>query len=365
MLYFCCLRCNFLMQSFFTQDPEQRAAFLSDFTTPQRVAIITHQQPDGDAMGSSLGFQAILTELGHHAQVITPTAYPDFLGWMPGISGSLSFEGPQQEAALITLADADWIFILDLSSPSRVKGLEPHLKNAKGKVLLVDHHEEPTLRADFIFWDQHAAATCQLIFELVRALEWLPALNQTAAQCLYVGLLTDTGSFRFPSTIPAVHEAAGYFLSLGVSPSLTYRRLFDTQRLGRLRLTGYALAEKLQYLPEYRVAYFAFTREELNRFSSQQGDTEGLVNYGLSIEGAVMSVIFVEKDDMIKMSFRSVDSFSVSALARDHFEGGGHHNAAGGRSRLSLDETIQKFLNLLPVYQADLLAQPWLKEAGF
>jgi len=350
------------MQSFFTQDPEQRAAFLSHFTTPQRVAIITHQQPDGDAMGSSLGFQAILSALGHLTQVITPTPYPEFLGWMPGAGQALSCEGPQQAEALAYLAEADWVFILDLSAPSRVKGLEPYLKTFPGKVLLVDHHEEPTISADYVFWDPKAAATCQLIFELVQALDWLPALNLTAAQCLYVGLLTDTGSFRFPSTLPAVHTAAGYFLSLGVSPSLTYRRLFDTQRLGRLRLTGYALAEKLQYLPEYRVAYFVFTQEELNRFGSQQGDTEGLVNFGLSIEGAVMSVIFVEKEDLIKMSFRSVDGFSVSAMAREHFDGGGHHNAAGGRSTLSLADTVQKFLDLLPNYQADLLAQPWLKD---
>lgn len=350
------------MQSFFTQDPEKRAAFLAHFQTPQRVAIITHQQPDGDAMGSSLGFQALLTTLGHHAQVITPTAFPDFLAWMPGADQSISFEGPQQAAALSFLSTADWVFILDLSAPSRIKGLEPHLKKFTGKVLLVDHHEQPTLAADYIFWNQQAAATCQLIYELALALDWLPALQLKAAQCLYVGLLTDTGSFRFSSTVPAVHAAAAHFLSLGVSPALTYRRLFDTQRLDRLRLTGYALAEKLQYLPEFRVAYFAFTREELSRFGSQNGDTEGLVNFGLSIEGAVMSVIFVEKEDLIKISFRSVDAFSVSHLARDHFEGGGHHNAAGGRSSLSLEETIQKFLNLLPHYQSDLLAQPWLKE---
>lgn len=348
------------MQSFFTQDPVQRAAFLAHFTTPQRVAILTHQQPDGDAMGSSLGFQAILETLGHVPKVITPTAYPDFLGWMPGAKQSISFESEQAQEAVTFLETADWIFILDLSAPSRVKGLEPFVTSFSGKILLVDHHEQPTLRADFLFWDQQAAATCQLIFELVKALDWLPALNSKAAQCLYVGLLTDTGSFRFPSTKPAVHDAAAYFLGLGVSPALTYRRLFDTQRVDRLRLTGYALAEKLVYLPEYRVAYFSFTQEELKRFGSQQGDTEGLVNYGLSIDGAVMSVIFVEKEDLIKMSFRSVDGFSVSALARDHFEGGGHHNAAGGRSKQSLEATVQKFLQLLPTYQADLLAQPRL-----
>ncbi len=351
------------MQSFFTQDPVQRAAFLTHFTTPQRVALMTHQQPDGDAMGSSLGFQAILEALGHTTLVITPTAYPDFLGWMPQAEQTISFESDRANEAISFLETADWLFILDLSAPSRVKGLEPHVSAFSGKILLVDHHEEPSLRADFVYWDQKAAATCQLIFDLVKALDWIPAINLVAAQCLYVGLLTDTGSFRFPSTLPAVHEAAAYFLSLGVSPALTYRRLFDTQRLSRLRLTGYALAEKLVYLPEYRVAYISFTLDELHRFGSQQGDTEGLVNYGLSIDGAVMSVIFVEKEDLIKMSFRSVDGFSVSAFARDHFEGGGHHNAAGGRSKLSLEETIQKFLNLLPIYQEQLTSQPRLGQS--
>lgn len=345
------------MQKLFTHENEDKKAFLELLSIPQKIVITTHQNPDGDAMGSSLGLAGIFIQLGHQVKVITPTDYPKFLKWLPYQDIIINFES-NQSLAEEAWQEADVICCLDFSVAERVKGLQSWIETSTKPILLIDHHEMPTIEASFVYWNQKAAATCQLVYELVKELGWLNNLEQKSAQCLYVGLLTDTGSFRFPSTTPNVHEVAAGLLAKGANPSETHRRLFDGQSFDRLKFLGYALGEKLIHLPDYRVAYFTFSEEELKRFHSQSGDTEGIVNYGLSINGVVMSVIFVEKEGMIKMSFRSVDGFSVSSFAREHFQGGGHHNAAGGRSNLSLDETIQIFLDVLPKYKEELLTQP-------
>ncbi|MFT6205077.1 MAG: phosphoesterase RecJ-like protein, partial [Spirosomataceae bacterium] len=268
------------------------------------------------------------------------------------------FEGNEREKATQLISDAEVIFCLDFSVLNRIKEMENDVRKSTAAKVLIDHHQQPEDFADFVFWNEKAAATCELIYLMLEETLGTDALSADGATCLYAGLVTDTGSFRFSATTPDVHRVAGELIAKGVNNSLVHRKLFDTNAVDRLRFLGYALSQKLIHLPEYRVAYFSFTKEELAQFNSKNGDTEGIVNYGLSIAGVVMSAIFVERDDLVKISFRSVDNFSVSNFSRDNFEGGGHHNAAGGRSHQTIEKTVDKFLNLLPSQKADLLAQP-------
>lgn len=346
------------MQEFFTDSLESKQAFIRLLQTPKKIIITTHQNPDGDAIGSSLGLTAILKQLGHFVTVITPTDSPDFLKWMPNFSEVLNFEGNEQPLAKKRIAEAELIFCLDFSSYSRLKNMEADIKASTASIVLIDHHEQPEVKANFIFWNQKAAATCELIYQLAERTIGSQLVDTDAATCLYAGLVTDTGSFRFDSTTSDVHRVAGELINKGIRNSIVHRKLFDTNTFDRMRFLGFALHEKLVYLPEFRVAYFSFTKDELERFNSKNGDTEGIVNYGLSINGVVMSAIFVERDDLIKISFRSVDDFSVSELSRNHFDGGGHKNAAGGRSYESLQQTVERFLTLLPTYKDKLLSQP-------
>jgi phosphoesterase RecJ-like protein len=214
----------------------------------------------------------------------------------------------------------------------------------------VDHHLSPEHFAEFMLWDVKAAATAELIYDLIVMLGHKDKITVPIAECLYAGIMTDTGSFRHPSTTQKVHLVVSELIGLGLEPSRIHKLIYDNSSEQRLRFLGFALSEKLVVLPEYRTAYFAITAEELKRFESQTGDTEGLVNYALSIEGIVMGVLMVDRTEAVKMSFRSVGDFSVNQFARDNFNGGGHKNAAGGRSDIGLVATEQKLLSLLPQY---------------
>ena len=232
--------------------------------------------------------------------------------------------------------------------------MEGFVKQSAAKKVLIDHHQQPENFADFVFWNERAAATCELIYELIEKLDDKHLIDIPTAECLYAGLVTDTGSFRFDSTSEEVHRIAGELISIGIHPNSIHRKIFDSNTFDRMKFLGFVLGEKLTYLPEYNVVYMAISKEELSRFSSKNGDTEGVVNYGLSIKGTVMAAIFTEKEDMIRVSLRSVDDFSVSEFSRTHFNGGGHKNAAGGRSHESLEKTVEKFLSLLPKYKEEL-----------
>ncbi len=347
------------MKRFFTESEERLNAFYKLLNNPGKFVITSHQNPDGDAFGSSLGLYFFLKSFDiHKITVISPTDHTDFLGWMPGVKDVLNFESSAKEQARQLISEADAIFCLDFSSLGRLKDMEEPVRNSSAVKVLIDHHQEPDQFADFVFWNELASSTCELVYQLIEALDLTGKISLDAANCLYTGILTDTGSFKFDSTGPEVHRIAGELLRKGVRPNKINRDLFDTNSFDRLKLLGYVLSKKMVYLPEYRVAYMKISESELKQYNSKNGETEGIVNYGLSIKDAVMSVIFIEKDQMIKISFRSVDEFSVSQLARDHFSGGGHHNAAGGKSDLNLEETEQKFLNLLPFYKNQLLSQP-------
>lgn len=323
--------------------------------TPRKVVVLMHYKPDADALGSSLGLAAYLRKGKHDVKVISPSDYPSFLEWMPGNSDVIVHQGHKPEIAAKAIAEADLIFCLDFSSLSRINDLGEMVRQSGARKVLIDHHLEPERFADFEEWDSTAASTAELIFKLIVELGDEAKIDCCIAECLYAGLMTDTGSFRHNNTTHNVFVTAAKLVGKGANPYKISKLIYDNNTLGRLRLMGFVLANKLQVVTEFKTAYVTLSREELKQYNSQTGDTEGLVNYGLSIRDVILSVLIYErKDGSVKLSFRSIGDFSVNDLAKKHFEGGGHRNAAGGQSSLSLEDTLKKFLGILPSYR-DLL----------
>ena len=347
------------MIDFFTEDIEKLELYKEWIGNAKEIVLTSHQNPDGDAFGSTLALYGYLKKFSFEKiTFISPTDYADFLAWMPFVADILVYDNKNKEKANELIASADIVFCLDFSSGSRMKDMKDQVFNSKAKKIIIDHHERPEGFADLMFWHQKASSTCELVYQMISKLGHEDLIDLDIATCIYTGLLTDTGSFKFEATSPEVHRIAGKLLEIGVVPGEIHRSLFDNNQFEKLQFLGYVLSKKMHYLPEYRVCWISISEKELNKYHSRSGDTEGIVNYGLSIEGAVMSAIFIEKEGLIKISFRSVHDFSVADLARDYFEGGGHKNAAGGRSELSLEETVQKFLTLLPYFKSQLLLQP-------
>ena len=332
-------------------------ALRDQLVLPQHVVITMHRDPDADAMGSSLAWAYFLKRQGHTVTVISPTDFSRNLRWMYGADQVLVYEGknPEPKQCREALDSAQLICCLDFSSLNRLKDLGELVRKATAPKLLIDHHLEPEAFATFEIWDTGAAATAQLVYHLVHW--WDPTtLDTTMAELLYAGIMTDTGSFRHGNTTAAVHLAVAELMQTGFDANRVHRRIFDEAPLSKLKLLGHTLAHKLTVLPSLRTAYMVLTAEELKQFDSSVGDTDGLVNYGLQVEGVVMSVLFTERSGEIRMSFRSVGDFSVRELAAAHFGGGGHRNASGGRSTRSLHDTVQYFLQILPRYEAALQA---------
>jgi phosphoesterase RecJ-like protein len=331
-------------------------AFKDQLSQPRKVVILTHFKPDADALGSSLGLARYLKKKGHTVTVITPSDYPDFIAWMPGNDEVVIFQKDKPERCAKLVADAEMIFCLDFSSLNRINELGEMVRGAGAKKVLVDHHLEPEHFADFEQWDGTAASTAELVYQLIVALDDQALVDGPMADCLYAGIMTDTGGFRHSNTNHKVFQIASDLVARGANPYKVSKLIYETNSLERLRLMGYVLWEKLQVLPEYKTAYIALTADELKRFGSQTGDTEGLVNFGLSIKGIKLSVIISDRRENIKLSLRSLGDFSVNEMARAHFQGGGHRNAAGGQTNLTLEQTVKKFLDLLPQYKDQLLA---------
>jgi phosphoesterase RecJ-like protein len=325
---------------------------------PRNVVIVTHFKPDADALGSSLGLAGFLKLKGHQVNVIAPSDYPEFLTWMPGNREVLVMEknNPQKLAkASEMFAKADVIFCLDFSSLNRIDVLENPVRNSQAIKVLIDHHLEPEDFATFSRWNVKSASTAGLIFELIEELGEKHLINADFANCLYAGLMTDTGGFRHNNTRQNEFLIASELVAAGANPHEVSKSIYDTNSLERLKLTGFVLSTKLRVLPEFRTAYITLTAQELKQFGSQTGDTEGLVNYGLSIKNIKLSVLIYDRGEEIKLSLRSLGNFSVNEMARKHFEGGGHRNASGGSSHLSMEKTIEKFLSILPDYKTELL----------
>jgi bifunctional oligoribonuclease and PAP phosphatase NrnA len=333
---------------------ENISNFSEFLSQPRNAVILTHFKPDADALGSSLGLAGYLKKKGHQTTVITPSDYPDFLSWMKGNNEVVVFHKDKPAIAQSLIDNADIIFCLDFSSLNRINELGVMVQHAKAKKVLIDHHLEPERFADFEQWDTTAASTAELVYQVIKELGDAHLIDADLADCLYAGIMTDTGGFRHGNTNHKVFQAAGELVALGANPYQVSKLIYDTNSIERLRLMGYVLSEKLQVLPEFHTAYIVLSSEDLKKYSSQTGDTEGLVNYGLSIKGIRLSVLISDRKENIKLSFRSLGDFSVNDLARKHFNGGGHRNAAGGQTTLTLDQTVKLFLDLLPQYKEQL-----------
>jgi phosphoesterase RecJ-like protein len=319
------------------------------------IVIVTHYNPDGDAMGSSLALYNYLIKVGKSVTVITPNDYPEFLRWLPGNKKVVEFNSNQKKAATI-ISKSDLIFTLDFNNYSRLEGLGELLQNSTAKKILIDHHQQPDTYATLMFHDVKACSTCELVHEFIVGLGGKKLIDKNIAACLYTGIMTDTGSFRFDSVTPKTHLILADLLATGLTPSDIHSAIYDTYSESRVKLLGYCLTEKMVVIPELQTAYMALSEAELKRFNNQKGDTEGIVNYPFSIKGITFCAFFSEGEGKIKISFRSKGKFDVNQFARKHFNGGGHINAAGGRGNVTdLQKTVQEFLALLPVYKKEIL----------
>jgi len=318
----------------------------------EAIVITSHRSPDGDSIGSSLGLYQFIQKLNKSVTVCHPDKAPEFLLWLDDIENIHTFEeNPDTVKQLIEKADL--IFSLDYNVLSRVgEEMQQLLEQASAEFILIDHHLNPGDFASISLSKPETCSTSQLIYDVIVQSSEREMMDAKIATPLYLGIMTDTGSFRFPSVEPRTHEILAEMLRLGVQHFRIHQNTFDQNSLDRLRLQGYATSEKLEILFNGKIATIALTEEELNLFNYQKGDTEGLVNVALSIEGVKAAVYFGEKDGKVKISLRGKDDYEVNKLASDHFEGGGHKYAAGGISELSMEDTLKKFQELIPKYFA-------------
>ena len=314
---------------------------------PKKIAIIPHRSPDGDAMGSTLALYHFLKKLNHQPIVISPNDFPGFLAWLPGSESVLVYEN-EKESVTKVLQSAELVFTLDFNALHRTGEMEQILQKLKVPFVMIDHHQKPDNYALVTYSDTSIGSTCQMIYEFISSLGKKDLLDKTIATCLYTGIMTDSGSFRFPSTTSTTHRIVADLIDLGVNNSEIHNLVFDDNSFNRLQLLGRAL-QNMKVFPEYKTAYTTLSQNELDEFHYKKGDTEGFVNYGLTIKGINFAAIFIENRDenSIKISFRSQGEFDVNQFSRENFNGGGHINAAGGKSTLSMEETTKKFENLL------------------
>jgi len=322
--------------------------------TPKKIVIVSHKNPDGDAIGSSLALFHYLTKTNHLATVIVPNDYPDFLKWIPGQDLILKYESQKEESEQI-LNEADIIFALDFNAFHRTGDMEHVLTDSKALKIMIDHHQQPDDFAKYMYSDVSMSSTCEMVYNFIDMLEDTHIIDINIATAIYVGIMTDTGSFRFRSTTSATHRIIANLIDKGADNTMIHNQVYDTNSYNRLQLLGCALSN-LKVIPESRAAYITLSQKELQQFDYKKGDTEGFVNYALSLNNVVLAAIFIEdlQQGIIKISLRSKGDFSVNEMSRAYFQGGGHTNAAGGKSDVNLEETTEKFISILPQYNTAL-----------
>jgi phosphoesterase RecJ-like protein len=314
--------------------------------TPKNIFITTHHKPDGDAIGSMLALCHYLNKKGHKATAIAPSEAPDFLEWMPGVKQMLNYED-KPNACKEVLAKADLIFCVDFNDFSRTKHLEEPLAAATQPKIMIDHHLFPKPVWDYGMSIPEKSSTCEMVYDFINLCGDNAMIDLDIAACLYTGVLTDTGSFKFPITTASVHLMVADLKSRGLNHTPIHEAVYDAWSEMRMRFLGYVLIERMEVFHKYNSALIALSRADLKLFNAQSGDTEGVVNYPLSIKGIRFATLITERNDEVKLSFRSKGDFDVSSFARQHFEGGGHFNASGGRSKISFTDTIAYFKKIL------------------
>ncbi len=315
-----------------------------------KIVLVTHVAPDGDALGSALGMWHYLMTIEKEPVVIVPSAYPSFFDWMPGIKHVMNYEENQDQATEIVNA-ADLIIALDFNVAARLDKMSDLVLSAPAPVVLVDHHLNPGDFAKVAISYPQISSTSELVFRLICRMGDFSKINLACAECIYTGMMTDTGGFTFNSNNAEVYFIIAELLKIGVDKDDIYRKVFNTYSEHRLKLMGYCLYEKMKVYPEYQAALITLTAEEMQRFNFANGDSEGFVNIPLSIDGVVFSVFIREDKDKIKVSLRSQGTFPANKFAADQFGGGGHLNASGGEYFGSLDEAVKRFEDALPLYK--------------
>jgi len=320
----------------------------------KNIVITIHRGPDGDAMGSALGLYNILLQNGHNVSIISPNDYASFLHWLPGNEKVIVFT-KQENKAIEETQNADLIFLLDFGQMNRLDTYANVVANANAKKVMIDHHQEPDESiSDILFSDVTACATAQIVFEIIDSLDWKYLINKEVAECLYTGIMTDTGSFKYSSTTERTHHIIAELIGKGANNSKIHDLVYDNFSENRVKLLGYCLYQKLLFFKENNSAIISLTAEELERFNFQKGDTEGVVNYALTIEDVIFAVFIAEKEGMVKLSLRSKGDFKVNEIAKKYFNGGGHMNAAGGISDVSVEKTIEILKKIFEEYKTQL-----------
>lgn len=319
----------------------------------KKIAIIPHRSPDGDAMGSTLALYHFLLKLNHQPVVISPNDFPNFLAWMPGSENVLVYENDRANCSQI-LKDAELVFTLDFNALHRTGEMEHVLNKLTAPFIMIDHHQKPDTFATVTYSDTSFGSTCEMIYNFISYLDQTELIDKTIGTCIYTGIMTDSGSFRFPSTTSKTHRVVANLIDLGVRNSDIHNDVFDANSYSRLQLVGRAL-QNMKLLSNHKTSYITLSQKELDEFHYEKGDTEGIVNYGLTIKGIHFAAIFIEHRDenIIKISFRSQGSFDVNQFAREHFQGGGHINAAGGKSYDTLENTINKFEKIIATIEIE------------
>lgn len=327
--------------------------FIELVNQSQKIVIIPHVNPDGDAIGSALGLWHILKNFGKQAKVIVPNHFPDFLHWIKGSNETINFTNKRADA-LRAINQSDTMIVVDFNDFSRSEHMSDTLMAYKGKSIVIDHHPQPVAQCDLLISYPKISSSCELVYRIIEKSKLKQHLTKEAAEALFCGMMTDTGNFSYNANDSDTYRIIGDLIDTGIDKNLIYDNVFNTFSTERWRLIGHSLKEKMVVMPEYKTGFITLTKQELEKFEYQQGDTEGLVNYPLMISGIIFSVLFIEKDDHVKLSLRSKGNFSVNTFARTYFNGGGHTNAAGGKINLSLKDAVDMFVKLLPKYTNQL-----------
>lgn len=313
----------------------------------EKFLIITHQNPDGDAIGSALGLFHALKNFGIESKVIVPNDFPGFLKWMPASDEILVFEKNKKQIIGL-LEEKPFIFFLDFNDISRTGKIKETIEKNSSFSILIDHHPDPGDFANITLSHIGASSTAELVYQFVKSLLGNHVIDKPVAECLYAGIMTDTGSFSYNSSNPLTYAILSELLSFGIDKDDIYSNVYDNFSKDRMKLLGYCLDQKMVVLENYGTAYISLTNEEKKKYNFQPGDSEGFVNFPLSISGINFSAYFMENGKKVKISFRSKGDFPANLFAEKYFNGGGHKNAAGGESDLSIDKAVERFVELLP-----------------
>ncbi|HLO57181.1 MAG TPA: DHH family phosphoesterase [Bacteroidales bacterium] len=319
----------------------------------KKIAILCHLNPDGDTLGSALALNRLFTKMGHNCDVISPNDYPEFLKWMPG-SDKIVILKHEHDRVVGILKNAEMIFAIDFNEIKRFRDLRDVFESSAAFRVLIDHHPAPTMKVDCMLSDPSASSTAELVYRFIHEAAFKNQMDAEISACLFTGIMTDTGCFSYNSSNRKTWETVADLLDYGINKDEIYSFVYDNYSEHRMRLLGFSLNEKLEVFPEFKTGIISISKADMKKYHFEVGDSEGFVNYPLSIKGVCFSALFLEKDDHIKLSFRSKGTFPVNEFSRDHFHGGGHKNASGGEAYCSLDEALKQFKDLLPRYRDKL-----------